>query len=66
MEDTLLKNLTERYVTSMPDPIQNDFMNDIVIYDLCGYLLKVRPSITTCLDCKKNYYVRGAGLTRRF
>lgn len=44
---------TDRYVSSLPDPTVNDFVIDIVVYDLCGYLLIARPSITKCLDFLK-------------
>lgn len=53
LEDKLLKELTERYVDSIPDPKKNDYINDIVIYDLCGYMLKARPMVTECPDCWK-------------
>jgi hypothetical protein len=53
LEDTLLKELTVRYVDSIPDPKKTDYINDIAIYDLCGYMLKARPSVTECPDCRK-------------
>ncbi len=53
LEDTLLKELTVRYVDSIPDSKKTDYINDIAIYDLCGYMLKARPSLTECPDCRK-------------
>lgn len=52
MEDILLKELTSRYVDSLPEREKVDYINDIAIYDVCGYMLKARPSVTVCLDCK--------------
>ncbi len=54
MEDTLLNELTTRYVDSLPNPKKIDYINDIAIYDICGYILKARPSVTECPDCKKS------------
>lgn len=53
LEDTLLKELTVRYVDSIPDPKKVDYINDVAIYDVCGYMLKARPSVTECVDCCK-------------
>lgn len=53
LEDKLLKELTVRYVDSIPVQPKNDYINDIAIYDLFGYLLKAWPSVTECEDCCK-------------
>lgn len=48
-----MKELTSRYVTSLPIPEKTDYVNDIGIYDLCGYLLKARPCVTDCAKLQK-------------
>lgn len=53
IEDSLLKELTVRYVDYIQKPEKVDYVSDVVIYDLCGYILKARPSEIECVVCRK-------------
>lgn len=53
LEDTLLNELTTRFVDSIPEPTTSDYIKDLLIYDICGFMLKARPCVTECIDCKK-------------
>lgn len=52
IQDNLMKELAIRYVDSLPEPNKTDYMNDIVLYDLCGYLIKTHPGLIECVACK--------------
>lgn len=53
LEDELLKELTIRYVSEIRDSDTPDFIRDIMLYHLCGYMLHSRANITECKECKK-------------
>ncbi len=53
LENELLKELTIRYVTELRGEEHPDFIRDIMLYHLCGYMLHSRSNITKCEDCKK-------------
>lgn len=38
---------------SIPEPTTSDYIKDLLIYDIWGKMLKARPCVTECIDCKK-------------
>ena len=49
----LLKELTIRFINAC-DYLNQDYVDDLFVYDLCGYMLKARPFlIDHCEDCDK-------------
>lgn len=51
LEDKLLKEITIRFVDKIDEPVNSNFVKDIFIYDLCGYIFK---SMSRCPDCYKS------------
>lgn len=48
LEDQLLKDLTIRYVESVPNPSIMTYVKEVLIYDLCGFMIHARPNLTEC------------------
>jgi hypothetical protein len=40
LEDKLLKEITIRFVDKIDEPVNSNFVKDIFIYDLCGYMIQ--------------------------
>ena len=54
LREDLLQELTRHYVDDIPyDPKKSDEIKDMLIYDLCGYLIHTRSSVVHCENCKK-------------
>jgi hypothetical protein len=53
IKDKLLDELTIRYVDDLPKECTNDFNLNVMVYDLCGYMVKTRKHLTACDVCKK-------------
>ncbi|KAK4017119.1 hypothetical protein OUZ56_032072 [Daphnia magna] len=51
IKDKFLDELSTRYVDKMLAGTA-DFTTNLMIYDLCGYLVKTRKTLTDCVDCK--------------
>ena len=51
LKEELLQELTIRYVGEIPNP-KTDYIDNVAIYDLCGFLVHVRPSLSSCANCK--------------
>jgi hypothetical protein len=54
LEDKLLKEITIRFVDKINEPANSNFVKDILIYDLCGYMIHTRKSLSKCPDCYKS------------
>ncbi|XP_045029959.1 uncharacterized protein LOC123472453 [Daphnia magna] len=52
IKDKLLAELTIRYVDDIPKGGKNDFNLNLMVYDLCGYIVKTRKHLTACEVCK--------------
>ena len=54
LEDKLMKEITIRFVDKIDEPVNSNFVNkDILIYDLCGYMIHTKKSMSRCPDCYK-------------
>jgi hypothetical protein len=66
MEVKLLKELTVRFINDC-DYLNKDSVDDLLVYDLCGYMLKARPFlIDHCEDCKKSLVCKELELPENF
>lgn len=53
LKKELLEELTIRYVGDISNP-KIDYMDNVPIYDLCGFLVRARPSMSKCAACKSS------------
>ena len=66
MEAKLLNELTVRFINEC-DYLNKTSVDDLLVYDLCGYMLKARPFlIDGCDDCKKSLVCKELELPENF
>ena len=54
-KEELLEELSIQYVSDIVNPnSKSDYIDNVLLYELCGYLVHARPSLTNCLDCKNS------------
>lgn len=53
IKDKLLDELTIRYVDDVSVEGTRDFNLNVMVYDLCRYMVKTRKHLTACEACKK-------------
>ena len=55
LKEELLEELSIRFVGDVINPkAKSDYLDDVAMYELYGYLVHARPSLTNCQDCKKS------------
>lgn len=52
IKDKLLDELTIRYVDDVSEEGTRDFNLNVMVCDLCGYIVKTRKHLTACEACK--------------